>query len=554
MAVTLENCIGMDTFQTYLNNKLTGLPLAAGKVYFYSQTDGTTPKNVYALSRTPPYTSLVAIPNPNTLNTDGTLSDGANGRVIPYFYPFDASGNLELYQIQINDSAGTPQDTLYQMPPNASNILPSNTTDEIVNYMNNPQFLLWDHEPVLYGSGTAPNNTGRTIVTSTVQANTLEQVCDGWYFQRNASTTVDNVSQKSFALGQTVVPGNPRYYLQYQCTSASGETSKRLMPTPFPNVNFLQGEVVTISFWAIADAARTVSVKWLQNFGTLGSTQQLSAALATVTLTTGWKQYTVSFTVPSTSTFVAPSQDDYCYPILELDINIACTYGFTNLFLGQGQLSNVVFPEKTYAQFKAEMPPAFQVNTGTYNYQAPGSVVSIQDAYWLRVADGLTFGNGTSGATNLGLNYYNLYVFFYTTYSNTVCPVSTGRGTDAIADWNAGKTLTINVTGARLIGNAGAGATLTTRAAGASGGGENVLKPHTHTFTNAGANPDGHVPINASTNTFAATAALTGGANKFIETGSGGGDGIVNLAATDSSGSGTDTMNPFSFLQLYVHL
>lgn len=62
---------------------------------------------------------------------------------------------------------------------------------------------------------------------------------------------------------------------------------------------------------------------------------------------------------------------------------------------------------------------------------------------WVR-ANGRTIGSSTSGASErANADVSSLYVYLWTNYSNTVCPVSTGRGASAAADFAANKTITL---------------------------------------------------------------------------------------------------------------
>lgn len=58
--------------------------------------------------------------------------------------------------------------------------------------------------------------------------------------------------------------------------------------------------------------------------------------------------------------------------------------------------------------------------------------------------NGNTIGSATSGANELAnANTQNLFVFLWNTYSNVLCPVSSGRGASAAADFTANKTIGI---------------------------------------------------------------------------------------------------------------
>jgi hypothetical protein len=60
---------------------------------------------------------------------------------------------------------------------------------------------------------------------------------------------------------------------------------------------------------------------------------------------------------------------------------------------------------------------------------------------WVK-ANGTTIGSGSSGASQLASSVAKaLFLYSWTNFSNTSCPVSGGRGASALADWNANKTI-----------------------------------------------------------------------------------------------------------------
>src|SRR6185312_3516663 len=65
--------------------------------------------------------------------------------------------------------------------------------------------------------------------------------------------------------------------------------------------------------------------------------------------------------------------------------------------------------------------------------------VSGSRSGWVR-DNGRTIGSPTSGASErANSDCQLLYVFLWTTYSDTICPVNGGRGASAAADWSANK-------------------------------------------------------------------------------------------------------------------
>ncbi len=64
-------------------------------------------------------------------------------------------------------------------------------------------------------------------------------------------------------------------------------------------------------------------------------------------------------------------------------------------------------------------------------------------AGWVR-DNGRTLGAATSGASErANSDTEALFLFLYGNFSNTICPVSGGRGASAAADWAANKTITL---------------------------------------------------------------------------------------------------------------
>jgi len=98
---------------------------------------------------------------------------------------------------------------------------------------------------------------------------------------------------------------------------------------------------------------------------------------------------------------------------------------------------------------------------------------------WVKADDG-TIGSAASGATTrANADTADLYALLWNTFSDGLCPVSTGRGASAAADFAADKTITLTKALGRALVVAGAGSGLTSRALGDTTGTET----HTHTGT-----------------------------------------------------------------------
>jgi hypothetical protein len=99
-----------------------------------------------------------------------------------------------------------------------------------------------------------------------------------------------------------------------------------------------------------------------------------------------------------------------------------------------------------------------------------------------------TIGSATSGATiRANADTQALYTLYYDGYSDTICPVTGGRGASAAADFAADKPLRIPRGPGRALGIAGTGAGgLTVRTLGDNVGAET----HNHGGGTGSAGPD----------------------------------------------------------------
>lgn len=133
----------------------------------------------------------------------------------------------------------------------------------------------------------------------TSQTNSGYGSADRWQCTNTGTTKV--VSRQAFTLGQTEVPGNPKYFIRHVVTSVSGASNFCVMQQKIEDVAFFGGKTVTVSFWAKANSAKNIAIDFYQNFGTSGSTGITDIGLTSVALTTAWKKYAITITLPSVS-------------------------------------------------------------------------------------------------------------------------------------------------------------------------------------------------------------------------------------------------------------
>lgn len=101
------------------------------------------------------------------------------------------------------------------------------------------------------------------------------------------------------------------------------------------------------------------------------------------------------------------------------------------------------------------------------------------DSGWILANDG-TIGNASSGGTTrANADCAALFTLLWNAIDDSICPVSSGRGANAAADFAANKTIAVPKVLGRVLGVSGAGSGLTSRVLGTS------LGEETHTLTAA---------------------------------------------------------------------
>jgi len=130
----------------------------------------------------------------------------------------------------------------------------------------------------------------------TSQTSTTYGSADRWALDHATSSKTG--SQQAFALAQTDVPGNPKYYLRHVITSSSG--GYVYLQQGIEDVRTLSGKTATLSFWAKADSNKNIATEFFQYFGSGGSpsSQVDTVGVTTHSLTTSWQKFTSTVAIP----------------------------------------------------------------------------------------------------------------------------------------------------------------------------------------------------------------------------------------------------------------
>lgn len=134
---------------------------------------------------------------------------------------------------------------------------------------------------------------------------------DRWQNTHGGSTKT--ASQQTFTVGQTDVPGNPRYWARTVVTSSAGSGNYVVKSQFIESVTTLSGQTATLSFWAKADASKNIAIEFAQRFGSGGSpsAEVSGIGITTCALTTAWKYFTVIVNIPSISGKILGTANDH---------------------------------------------------------------------------------------------------------------------------------------------------------------------------------------------------------------------------------------------------
>ncbi len=332
------------SLEMYFVDKTTGLPLAGGTVEFFSDVNRSLHKAVYTISGSPPNYSYVQLPNPSVLSGTGTFQDAGGNNVLPYYYPYDVDGNIELYYIKVKDSNDLTQLTREAWP----NITPSSTPsiDEIpINFIANGQFLLHDNIPA-----DPLNNIPAGQITDPVTA--IGQ--NDWFFLRpSSSTATDNVSFFRYGSYVTNPTSSPRYSVQVQCLGADPSDAYKNLGWRTGDVNKFSSDTqqYTFAFNAITFNSGNFDVNVLitKYYGTDGSPSPTTITqIATFTITNIEQLFQIPFVFGSnTGTQVGTNDDDYVEIDISFPTNISFGAQLTDFMLQIGDVIITEFPVQT---------------------------------------------------------------------------------------------------------------------------------------------------------------------------------------------------------------
>ena len=509
-----------------INN--AGTTAGGAKLYTKSSLNKTMNKPVYKdAGGTIPWT------NPIIFDANGTQG--------PFYWKTDTAQPDDTYYLEAYDSNNTLLWTLDDYFPSGSggggnvttyislnNMIPNNVflnhIDDTANPTNTTNLVI------------APSNhVGFTPSLINPVVGTYGVVGEDIRFVKNNTLADDQILFEDFPLGLDPLTGDatPDQYLRYQCTNTpTGETYKCFQFPINQKVNTLDNQAVTFTLWARVNATSTnVALYTRQYFGTGGSpSAEVRTLQGNMALTTSWTKFFIQYTVANTSgKTLGTCGDDATYLQLEMPLNIPCDVWFTKPCLYNGTINPDLQFQTNDEIDSVIMSPRTGEEMMTFRSSAPQG--------WIAADDGSIGNTGSGATTRANTDTFFLYKTLWDSVVDMYAPVSSGRGSTAVDDFVAGKTLTLPLSLGRLRGAAGLGAGLTNRDDGEFLG--------TETISIADMPSHHHGTIGVIENYAAGGAAST-----YNTTG-----GINTTNTTATGGSGADgKMPPSSFRYVYIKL
>jgi len=187
---------------------------------------------------------------------------------------------------------------------------PNTDTDRTFNLPDASGVMQVQGQPVVLPDGSQLSSTPLTFKNKVINGSFdiwqrgASQTTSGYgsddRWTNNHSVSTKTHSQQEFTLGQTDVPGNPRYYSRTVVVTGGTSSSYTQKFQSIESVSTLAGKTATLSFYAKADSIKNIVSRVYQSFGT-GGTPSAVVFVSTVThnLTTSWQKFSVTIDVPS---------------------------------------------------------------------------------------------------------------------------------------------------------------------------------------------------------------------------------------------------------------
>jgi hypothetical protein len=527
---------------------LVGTTAGGGYIKTWRSLNKVQPKAIYMDAA-----GEEAWPNPTFFDLNGVQG--------PFYWQVDSSSPDDTYFVQAFDAEDNLLWEIDGFDPTGSGGGGNVTVYiPIQNYIANNVFVD-NSDPITVAANVtnyviAPSNhKGFTPAALNPVTTVYGTVGPDIRFNKNDTGLLsDQITYPLFPLASAPLTGDvtPVNYIRYQCTgSPTGETFKNFQFPVCQKIKNLSNQAMTFSVWAAVTATPVnITAYAFQYFGSgTAASAPVRATIGTLALTTTWTKFVFNFTVPDVSaqslgTPGLQTDDDALYVQLEMPLSTNCDVLFTKPALYLGTINPTIDFEDYDQIDSVNLTPRTGDIKVSLMVGSLGGFSTLNG--WIPMNDG-SIGNVNSLASiRRNADCFQLYKTIWDSVTNTWAPVSGGRGATAIADFLAGKTLTLPLALGRVLGGAGLGSGLTSRALGESLGSETIsiaaMPQHNHPGSTVAL---GSVSIGSGTS--GVVAGLSAGPTVVTVAPQGGG--ILN-----TSGAADGNMQPSTFMTLFIKL
>jgi hypothetical protein len=125
-------------------------------------------------------------------------------------------------------------------------------------------------------------------------------LADRWFTITGGDSTIAP-SQQGFTAGQSEVPNNPQFFHRVVVSSGESSDSNTRLIQRIEDVRTFSGKKGKLSFWAKADSPKDISITFLQNFGSGGSSGVDEIGVIKFSVTDQWQEFSYVIEFPSIS-------------------------------------------------------------------------------------------------------------------------------------------------------------------------------------------------------------------------------------------------------------
>ncbi len=319
------------SIEDVLLDKDTGAPLSGGLVYFEYDDQRGLLKPIYQITGTSPNYTFIQMDNPVTLSSIGTFADTLGNPVIPYFFPYDANGDVELYYIRVTNSNDVPQFDREAQP-----YISFQESDEILsvitNDLSNPQF-----NEVLFSTlaGTYTYNVNAV-------SNSVINIAPDWDIIVSAPAAGAIIVTQLKPQGTLNIISNPGTLLTI---NSSGLTKLQLRQRIFGSPNLWGSGYLSASFVSktYSGTGTTLNMFYSQSNGAVN--ELIKSAL--LPASGAYEQFSGSVFIPasnSSQTFPSAYIDIYFEIPLSIQIDIT---SIMVAFTGKTSIENITYNQES---------------------------------------------------------------------------------------------------------------------------------------------------------------------------------------------------------------